>query len=217
MADEGLYLSRILRGEDPPPLHVPLPWSFALMGAPHWVQENAYAWHRMIHETEHSHMETNLPVDLKSTAARVFHAGGLGTLNQAPSMGPNGNVYDGHPDTLYEFAEHGTVCPVGWSMVVARSSNGLTPTLSVMRVSGTGDEEKHLPLMRPGYAHPSPEYAAEIARQVYARQRNAFAWDTSKNQWVMWPVASVLVFERTGPGWDDASWRQTHAFIDDDN
>lgn len=211
MTDERLYLSRILRGEDPPPLHVSLPWSFALMTAPHWVQENAYAWHRMIHETEYFHMETNLPVDLKSTAARVFHAG-LSGSRIPNSWGPNGNVYDSHPDPLYEFAEHGRVCPVGWSMVVALTATGLTPVFSVMRVSGTGDEEKQLPIMRPAYAHPSPEYAAEIARQVYARKRDAFAWDTSQNTWVVWPVSQVLVFERIGPRWDDASWRQTHEF-----
>lgn len=172
------------------------------------VLVNAYAWHGMVQETRRRQDMGHTRPDLRTIAERVFSTGGLhpGTVV--------GN--DGHPDVLYEFPEHGPVCPVGWSMVVALTSTGLTAVLAVDRliVADVGAED-YMTVMRTGYAHPSPKYVGEIARQLHTGERSAFAWDTTENRWVLWPVARTLVFERTGSGWDDDSWRETHRFEDE--
>ena len=184
------------------------PLTFGLMSAPRWVLGNAYAWHLMSVETRRRQDMGHTRPDLGTTAERVFSLGGR---HPGTAVGN-----DGHPDVLYEFPEHGPVCPVGWSMVVALTSTGLTAVLAVDRliVAGIGAED-YTTVMRTGYAHLSPEYAGEIARQLYVGERSAFAWDTTWNTWVLWPVARTLVFERTGPGWDDDSWRETHRFEDE--
>jgi hypothetical protein len=195
---------------------VPLPWNWGLANAPEWVQRNAYAWHRMENETDWYRMSTGRVIDLRSTARRVFSV--TGTVRTLDPRMPN----DRHPDELYEFTGHGVSCPRHWFMVVAVTHTGLTAPLSVCRVEDvTGDDgsvrESRIPVMRTGYAHPSEEYACEVARQVHACERDAFAWDATAYTWVVWPVAYTTVYERTGAGWEPDAWREVRSYTDDNN
>jgi hypothetical protein len=97
---------------------------------------------------------------------------------------------DNHPDPLREWTRDGVTTPPGWYHVVAYTDTGTALTLLRERIN---DADATIVLCRGVYWHVSPEYVREIARQLREGERQAFAWSTSSNRFVPYPVAYTRI------------------------
>lgn len=112
---------------------------------------------------------------------------------------------DSHPDELVESADFAFAVESGWHVATPITSQGLALLVLVKRTGikdaqGKDAEEPEVDTLRCGFAHPSPEYAREIARQLANGDRDAFAWNVTYRSFDPYPVGTVVLWTKDEDG-----------------
>lgn len=108
---------------------------------------------------------------------------------------------DGHPDPLFEWADHGMDTPMGWFELCAFTGYGKVLFIVRTRYLCSGDEvEQPLgdTMAGPVYWHPSLEYVQEIARQMLDGSRACLVWNM--NSWDPSIAHAIEIRERVPGG-----------------
>lgn len=110
---------------------------------------------------------------------------------------------DSHPDELIESARFAFAVEPGWHVATPLTSQGLALLTLVKRTGIESDdaaEESEVDTLRCGFAHPSPEYAREVARQLADGDRDAFAWNVTYRSFDPYPVGTVVLWTKDDDG-----------------
>lgn len=110
---------------------------------------------------------------------------------------------DSHPDELIESARFAFAVEPGWCVATPLTSQNLALLVLVKRTgieSADAAEESEVDTLRCGFAHPSPEYAREVARQLAEGTRDAFAWNVTYRSFDPYPVGTVVLWTKDDDG-----------------